>query len=52
MSEPRYKSELDKSLIYDSATNKDICMYFDDDTRDMLLELLNRSDDIENKNSK
>ena len=39
--EPRYKTEEDKSLIYDSKTDNDVCMYFDDDNRDMLLNLLN-----------
>ncbi len=37
----RFKIEDDKSLIYDSKTDKDICMYFDDNTRDWLLDLLN-----------
>jgi hypothetical protein len=37
----RYKFESDKSLIYDSKLDKDICMYFDEQTRDWLLKLLN-----------
>lgn len=37
----RYKTEEDKSVIYDSATNRDVCMYFDDDDRDFLLNTLN-----------
>lgn len=39
----RYKIEKDKSIIYDSETNKDICMYFDDDMKDWLLKILNSS---------
>jgi len=42
MSELRYHIEEDKSLIYDSKTNHDVCMYFDDENRDMLLNLLNQ----------
>lgn len=37
----RYKVESDKSIIYDSKTDKDICLYFDDVTRDLLLDILN-----------
>lgn len=37
----RYKVESNKSLIYDNTTNTDVCMYFDDTTKDMLLNLLN-----------
>ena len=37
----RYKIEENKSLIYDSETDTDICMYFDTKTRDNLLEILN-----------
>ncbi|CAG7580034.1 MAG: hypothetical protein SLAVMIC_00215 [uncultured marine phage] len=37
----RYKDESDKSIIYDSETDKDICMYFDDETRDLILRKLN-----------
>jgi hypothetical protein len=40
-SDLRFKIEADKSLIYDSKTDKDICMYFDEQTRDWLLDLLN-----------
>ena len=40
-SDLRFKIEEDKSLIYDSKTDKDICMYFDSETRDWLLNLLN-----------
>lgn len=41
MENKRFKCEPDKSLIYDSSTNSDICMYFDEDIRDLLLNLLN-----------
>lgn len=41
MDDLRYKYEEDKSIIYDSETNKDICMYFDDETREWLLNILN-----------
>lgn len=41
MEEPRFKYEEDKSLIYDSETNCDICMYFSEENRDLLLNLLN-----------
>lgn len=37
----RFKIEANKSLIYDNKTDKDICMYFDEETRDWLLNLLN-----------
>ena len=37
----RFKIESDKSLIYDSKTGADICMYFDEETRDWLLNILN-----------
>lgn len=40
-SDLRYKAEPNKSLIYDSKTNKDVCMYFDEETKDFLLNLLN-----------
>ena len=40
-SDLRFKIEAEKSLIYDSKTDKDICMYFDGQTRDLLLDLLN-----------
>ena len=37
----RYKAEEDKSLIYDSKTDTDVCMYFDDETKVWLLNILN-----------
>jgi hypothetical protein len=39
----RFRVEEDKSLIYDSKTNKDICMYFDEESKDFLLNLLNNA---------
>lgn len=41
----RYKTEEDKALIYDSLTNRDICMYFNEETRDLLLTLLNTANE-------
>ena len=40
--EERYKAEEDKSIIYDTLTDKDVCMYFDEEMKEMLLELLNK----------
>lgn len=37
----RFKVESDKNLIYDSKTDKDICMYFNEETKNFLLEVLN-----------
>jgi hypothetical protein len=42
-SDLRFKSEDDKQLIYDSISNKDICMWYDEEIRDWLLDILNRS---------
>lgn len=42
-SDLRFKSEDDKNIIYDSISDKDICMWFDEDTRDWLLDILNRN---------
>lgn len=37
----RYKTEPDKNLIYDSTTDRDLCMFFSEDGRDFLLNTLN-----------
>ncbi len=42
----RYRVEEEKFLIYDSKTDQDVCMYFGDDMRDLLLNKLNAEDDI------
>lgn len=42
-SDLRFKSENEKNIIYDSISDKDICMWFDEDTRDWLLDILNRN---------
>lgn len=39
----RYKFEEDKKVIYDSLTDQDVCMYFNDDMRDWLLDTLNNN---------
>ena len=38
----RYQTESEKNLIYDTKTDKDICSYFDDETKDWLLNILNK----------
>lgn len=43
----RFRAEEDKSLIYDSKTDKDICTYFDNTTKDWLITLLNKYDVVE-----
>lgn len=37
----RFKVESEKQIIYDSETDEDICMYFDDKVKNRLLNLLN-----------
>lgn len=36
-----FKVEEDKSLIYNSETDEDLCMYFNEEGRDFLLNVLN-----------
>ncbi len=38
----RFQLESDKSLIYDTKTNNDICMYFNEENKKLLLILLNK----------
>lgn len=42
MEELRYRAEEAKSIIYDTETDKDVCMYFDEEMKNLLLELLNK----------
>lgn len=39
-----YKSEDDKNVIYNSKTNRNICVYFDEENKQLLLKLLNTTD--------
>jgi hypothetical protein len=40
-SKPRYLSEDEKQVIYDTKDDRDICMWFSLEQRDLLLEVLN-----------
>lgn len=42
MEESRFKYETDKSIIYDSVTNKDICNCYDSEMTTLLITLLNK----------
>lgn len=38
----KYKVEEDKSIIYNSETDRDICMYFGEENKIFLLKVLNQ----------
>jgi len=42
LDESRFRYEKDKSLIYDSETNQDICVCYDPVNTELLVELLNK----------
>lgn len=42
----RYKCDDEKFLIYDNLTNKDICSYFDEKSKEFLLSVLNENTEI------
>lgn len=42
----RYRCENDKFLIYDNLTDKDMCAYFDEESKEVLLSALNETAEI------
>ena len=38
----KFKAEEDKQVIYNSITDEDICMYFGEENKQFLLNLLNK----------
>jgi hypothetical protein len=44
-SKPRYCSEDEKQVIYDTKDDRDICIWFSLEQRDLLLKVLNLGDD-------